>query len=90
MLARGRYNLDLIVTAPSVVYKCELNNGDVVNVDAPGKLVDADERNEVQEPYVAMEIVRAQATRRPLRRSCVSCHLAPAQPVVYMRVCMLN
>ena len=50
------YDLDLIVTAPSVVYKCELNNGDIVNVDAPGKLVDADERREVQEPYVAMEI----------------------------------
>ena len=50
------YNLDLIVTAPSVVYKCELNDGNIINVDAPGKLVDADMRREVQEPYVAMEI----------------------------------
>jgi GTP-binding protein LepA len=50
------YNLDLIVTAPSVVYKCELSDGSVINVDAPGKLVDADKRNRVQEPYVAMEI----------------------------------
>jgi hypothetical protein len=53
------YGCDLIVTAPSVVYKCEMNDGEMVNVDAPGKLVDADQRTEVQEPYVAMEIVRA-------------------------------
>ena len=50
------YDLDLIVTAPSVVYKCELNDGSIVNVDAPGKLADADKRTEVQEPYVQMEM----------------------------------
>ena len=50
------YDLDLIVTAPSVVYKCVLNDGETVNVDSPGKLVDADKRDEVQEPYVSMEI----------------------------------
>jgi len=50
------YNLDLIVTAPSVVYKATLNDGTVVKVDAPGKLVDSAERTSVEEPYVAMEI----------------------------------
>ena len=50
------YDLDLIVTAPSVVYRCELNDGTQINVDAPGKLVDADKRQAVEEPYVAMEI----------------------------------
>ena len=50
------YDLDLIVTAPSVVYKCELNDGSMVNVDAPSKLVDSDQRLSVSEPYVAMEM----------------------------------
>jgi len=50
------YDVDLIVTAPSVVYKCKLNDGSMINIDAPSKLVDADERQEVQEPYVAMEL----------------------------------
>jgi len=50
------YDLDLIVTAPSVVYKAKLNDGTMMDVDAPSKLVDSDERQEVQEPYVAMEI----------------------------------
>merc|ERR1711988_2083538 len=42
------YNLNLIVTAPSVVYKVEMNDGSTINVDAPGKLVDADQRRQVQ------------------------------------------
>ena len=50
------YDLDLIVTAPSVVYNCELNDGSVVRVDSPGKLVDADKRLKVEEPYVKMEV----------------------------------
>jgi len=50
------YDLDLIVTAPSVVYKCVMNDGTTMNVDSPSKLVDATERQEVQEPYVQMEI----------------------------------
>jgi len=50
------YDLDLIVTAPSVVYECELNDGSKIKVDAPGKLVDADKRNSVEEPYVKMEV----------------------------------
>jgi len=50
------YDLDLIVTAPSVVYKCVMNDGETVNVDSPAKLADSTERQEVQEPYVQMEI----------------------------------
>jgi GTP-binding protein LepA len=50
------YGLDLIVTAPSVVYKQELNDGSVVSVDAPSKMEDPDKRRRVSEPYVDMEI----------------------------------
>ena len=44
------------MTAPSVVYKVELNDGAMIEVDAPSKLVDADKRRAVSEPYVAMEM----------------------------------
>ena len=50
------YGLDLIVTAPSVVYKVEMNDGEVVDVDAPAKMADADRRQSVSEPYVDMEV----------------------------------
>ena len=56
--ALGRYDLDLIVTAPSVVYTCELSNGEELRVDSPAKLPDADGRVRVLEPCTP-------AARRP-------------------------
>ena len=44
------------MTAPSVVYKVEMNDGEVVDVDAPAKMADADRRQSVSEPYVDMEV----------------------------------
>ena len=35
------YDLDLITTAPTVVYEVELKDGEVVRVDNPSRLPDA-------------------------------------------------
>jgi len=49
--------LDLILTAPSVVYKVEMNDGSVIDVDSPSKLAEAERgRVSVSEPYVALEM----------------------------------
>jgi len=50
------YDLDLIVTAPTVVYKVQMNDGSEIDVDSPSKLVDSSERVSVSEPYVALEM----------------------------------
>jgi len=50
------YDLDLIVTAPSVVYKVHMKDGTIVDCDSPAKLCEQDQRTKVTEPYVAMEI----------------------------------
>jgi len=50
------YDLDLIVTAPSVVYKVHMNDGSIVDCDSPAKLCEGELRQKVTEPYVAMEI----------------------------------
>jgi len=51
------YDLDLIITAPSVVYEHQDAAGDVTLVDNPSKMPDADGRQEeVREPYVKMEL----------------------------------
>ena len=42
------YDLDLIVTAPSVVYKVHMNDGAIVDCDSPAKLCDADKRTKVR------------------------------------------
>ncbi|WP_386689681.1 translation elongation factor 4 [Lonepinella sp. MS14437] len=44
------YDLDLITTAPTVVYEVELTNGDVVYVDSPAKLPPLSNIADIREP----------------------------------------
>ena len=46
------YDLDLIITAPTVVYKCMLNDGEEIIVDNPCNLPDGAVREYISEPYV--------------------------------------
>ena len=50
------YDLDLIVTAPSVIYKVNLNEGKEVFIDNPSTIPDPQLRESIEEPYVKMEI----------------------------------
>jgi len=50
------YNLDLIVTAPSVAYRVTLLDGSLLEVDSPAKLVDPEKMKAIEEPYVSLEI----------------------------------
>ncbi len=50
------YDLDLIVTAPSVIYKVNLNEGNHILVDNPSTIPDPQSRESIEEPYVKMEI----------------------------------
>lgn len=51
------YNLDLITTAPTVVFQVEMNNGDIVMVDNPSKLPDPGGINEMREPIARVNIL---------------------------------
>ena len=51
------YDLDLIVTAPSVAYEVLLTNGDVVRVDNPSRLPEPTVISEVREPILGVTIV---------------------------------
>ena len=51
------YDLDLIVTAPSVAYQVVLTNGDTIVVDSPAKLPDPSEFSEIREPMLDLTIV---------------------------------
>lgn len=50
------FDLDLIVTAPSVVYQVYLKDGSMVEVDNPSKLPNPIEREYIEEPVVAVNI----------------------------------
>jgi len=51
------YDLDLITTAPTVVYEIEMNNGDVLHIDSPSKLPDPGGIREMREPIVQANIL---------------------------------
>ncbi|MDP3791054.1 MAG: translation elongation factor 4 [Candidatus Omnitrophota bacterium] len=46
------YDLNLVITTPSVIYKITKNNGEVVEVDNPMKLPNPGEIQSIEEPYV--------------------------------------
>ncbi len=51
------YDIDLITTAPTVVYEVEMNNGDVIHIDSPSKLPDPGGIREMREPIVVANIL---------------------------------
>ena len=51
------YNLALVTTAPSVVYKVHTTDGKVVEIDNPANLPPAQVRDYIEEPYVKVQII---------------------------------
>lgn len=50
------YNMDLITTAPSVVYEVLLRNGEVIHVENPSKLPPVDKIAKIREPIDSVTI----------------------------------
>ena len=51
------YNLTLVTTAQSVIYRVHKTNGEVVEIDNPANLPDAQYRDYIEEPYVKTTII---------------------------------
>ncbi len=64
------YNLDLILTAPSVIYHVYLTDGTMINLDNPSKLPDMTLVKEIQEPYVKASIMTPKEFVGPLMTLC--------------------
>ena len=64
------YNLDLILTAPSVIYHVYLTDGTMIKLDNPSKLPDLTLVKEIQEPYVTADIMTPKDFVGPLMELC--------------------
>ena len=51
------YGITLVTTAPSVIYKVHKTNGEIVEIDNPSNLPDAQYRDFIEEPYVKTTII---------------------------------
>jgi len=51
------YNLDLVTTAPNVIYKVYKTNGDIINLSNPANLPEPMQINYMEEPIVKSQII---------------------------------
>ncbi len=56
------YNLDIIVTAPSVSYKVNMKSGEQVTISSPSMLPDGSIYDSLEEPWIKMEVVCSKDT----------------------------
>lgn len=64
------YNLDLIATAPSVVYQVTTIKGETIMVDNPSHLPDPQYRECIEEPYVKLDIITPETYVGTLMELC--------------------
>lgn len=64
------YNLDLVTTAPGVIYKVYKTNGEVVELTNPSNLPDASEIDYMEEPVVKAEIMVTTEFIGPIMELC--------------------
>ncbi len=64
------YDMDLVTTAPTVVYQLLLNDGSVVEIENPSKLPDLSRVAEIREPIITATILLPQDYVGPVLTLC--------------------
>ena len=64
------YNLDLVTTAPGVIYKVHKTNGDVIDLTNPSNMPDPSEIDYMEEPLVKAEIMVTTDYIGPIMELC--------------------
>jgi GTP-binding protein LepA len=64
------FNLELLVTAPSVRYRVTKTNGDVVEVDSPARLPEAGSIQSIEEPVITATILTGEEFVGPILKLC--------------------
>jgi GTP-binding protein LepA len=64
------YNLDLITTAPSVVYRVTSIDGEIIEIDNPSLLPPIQERLKLEEPYIQVEMITPETYVGTLMELC--------------------
>ncbi len=77
------YNLDLIATAPSVIYEVHLTNGEIKYIDNPALLPTNQMIDYIAEPYVKAKIMAPQEYIGPIMELCQN-KRGTYQDIVYL------
>ena len=64
------FNIELITTAPSVIYEVTLTNNEIITIDAPNKLPDKSKIKEIKEPFIKTNIFTPSEYIGPIMELC--------------------
>ncbi len=64
------FNIEIITTAPSVVYEALLTSGEIISIDAPSKMPDKTYIKEIKEPYIRTNIFTPSEYIGPIMELC--------------------
>ncbi len=66
------FNLELVTTAPSVVYKINMNNGSIIDLHNPTDMPDPVKVNSIEEPWIKSTIIVPDEFLGPVLELCTS------------------
>ena len=64
------FDLEVIATSPSVIYKVELTNGEIIEIDSPSEMPERGKIKEIQEPYIRTNIFVPSEYIGPIMELC--------------------
>ncbi|MCM1052932.1 MAG: translation elongation factor 4 [Ruminococcus sp.] len=64
------FNINIIATSPSVIYKVELTSGETLEIDSPNKLPDRSIISHIEEPYIYTNIIVPSEYIGPIMELC--------------------
>lgn len=69
---RREFNIDIISTAPSVIYKVLMTNGEIKEVASPADMPEATKISHIEEPYIKANILSPDTYIGPIMELCES------------------
>ena len=67
---KREFNIEIITTSPSVIYKITETNGDVINIDSPSKMPEKQRITKIEEPYIKTSILVPSEYIGPIMELC--------------------
>jgi GTP-binding protein LepA len=64
------FNINLIVTSPSVIYEITLTDGSIINIDSPSKMPDKVKIKDIKEPFIRTSIFVPSEYIGPIMELC--------------------
>ena len=64
------FDMDIITTAPSVVYKVVLNDGEILDIESPSRMPELSKIQEIREPVVVVTLFMPQDYVGPVMTLC--------------------